>query len=243
MLFAPEAAAGIGGEDPHLGQRHGEQIRQRLLEEVRMLHGAPHLDPVAIRGRDEAMRLDGEVGDHGKVVLPLDHVVGSCLGGGDVTPTEVELAHDVRMGERVPGTQRWILDERSIAAKGGIDGVQPGQDLILDLHQGGSLLGRVLGIGGNGGNRLAVVFHLAVGEDRPVLVLRPEARHRVGEVLRSQDQSNPRHLLRFRGVDRDDPGPGLLDLHQFGLQLVGEVDIGDVLLGTGDPGDAPNPVG
>ena len=43
----------------------------------------------------------------------------------------------------------------------------------------GRLLGRVEGVGGDRRDRLAVVVRLADREDRPVLELRPEARHRV----------------------------------------------------------------
>ena len=49
VLLAAEAAARVRGEDPDLGERQAEDLRQDLLQPVRVLDRAPDGDPVAVR--------------------------------------------------------------------------------------------------------------------------------------------------------------------------------------------------
>ena len=76
VLLAAEAAARVRGEDPDLRERQAEDLRQDLLQPVRVLDGAPDGDPVAVRRGHERVGLDGEVGDHRERVRVLDDEVG-----------------------------------------------------------------------------------------------------------------------------------------------------------------------
>ena len=242
MLLAAESATRIRSEDPHLGERDVEELRQRLLQLERVLDRAPHVQPVVDRFGDEAMRLDGEVGDHRELVLPLDHVVGVVFDRGNVAPAEVDLGLDVGVRERLTGPERRILHERRVGIQRGVDGVDLRQHLVLDHHESGGLLGGLLRIGGHSGDRLTVVVDDSGGEHRTVLILGSESRHRLGEIVRGQNQPDTRDLLRLGGVDRDDPSPRLVDLDELRVQLAHEVDVGDVLLGAGDTIPAADPI-
>ena len=61
-----------------------------------------------------------------------------------------------------------------------------GQRLVVDPDEARRLLGRVERLGRDRGDRLAVVVRLADRDDGPVAELRPEPRHRLGQVGRRQ---------------------------------------------------------
>jgi hypothetical protein len=84
---------------------------------------------------------------------------------------------------------------------------------------------------------------LATGQDRPVLELRSEARHRIGEIVRGERQAHAGHLERGAGVDGDDPRPGAVEAHQLHVQRILEPDVGHVRLSAGDAVDAADPGG
>ena len=89
---------------------------------------------------------------------------------------------------------------------------------------------------------VAVVLRLADGEHRPVLVLRPEARHRLRQVVRGQDEVDAGHRERLGGVDPVDAGAGAVERHELGVERVRELEVREVLLPAGDPADAADAV-
>jgi len=103
-----------------------------------------------------------------------------------------------------------------------------GQLLVLDLHQAGRLLGRVLGVGRDRGDRLTVVVRLADREHGPVDELGPETRHGFGQVGRGHDEADARDLHGGGRVDRDDPGAGAVDRHEPGVEDIRDIEVGDV---------------
>ena len=111
--------------------------------------------------------------------------------------------------QRVARAERRVLDERRGRVERGGDREDRRQLLVLDPDEAGRLLGGVEGLGGDRGDRLAVVVRLADREDRPVLELRPEARHRL-RAGRPAVIDEPDAGDRERGarVDRDDPRAG-----------------------------------
>ena len=110
VLLAAEAAAGVGREDAHLGQRQVEQLGDDALQPVRVLDRAPDGDAIAIGGGDETVRLDGELGDHREDVRAFDDDVAPRPHRR--RPSRSGAAQDVRGCQRVAGSERRVLHER-----------------------------------------------------------------------------------------------------------------------------------
>ena len=145
------------------------------------------------------------------------------------------LAQDVGRGQRVVRPERRVLDERRIRGQGGGQGHDGRQWLAGHADEAGCLLGGIGRVGGDRRDRLTVVVGLADGDDRSVLELRPEARHRVGQVGGGQHGPDAGHGQRGGGVDGVDPRPCVVDRHEPDVQLAIEMDVGDVVLLAGDP--------
>ena len=177
VLLATEPAARVGREHADLGQRQVEEAGDDPLEPARVLDRAPDRDPVAVRRGHEAVRLDGELGDHREGVGPFDDDIRR--GRVDVAPAVVVLAQDVRGRERIAGPERRVLDERGGRVEGRGDREDGRQLLVVDPDEAGRLLGGVQGLRGDRRDRLAVIVGLADREDRPILELRAEARDRL----------------------------------------------------------------
>ena len=233
VLLAAEPAARVGRVDAHLGERQMEDPGHRLLEPVGMLDRAPQRDAVPVRGGHERMGLDREVGHHGEGV----GVVDDHLGGGrlDVAPPVAMLGQDVAEREGIAGTQLGLLHERRRGIERGGEGDHRGQRLVLHADQAGRLLGGVERVGGDGRDRLAVVLRLAHREDRSILELGPEARHRLGQVGRGHDQTHPGHARRGSRIDAHDAPPRAVERHQLGVEHVRQADVRHVLLQPRDP--------
>ncbi len=149
------------------------------------------------------------------------------------------LPQDVRVRERIVGPDLRVLHERRSRVEGLLDGEHAArQFLVLDLHQRCAQLCGVLGFGGNGGHRFAVVLGLTDGDDRAVLILGPEPGNGLRQVVGRHDQDDSGRRLGFGLVDRDDAGTRRVHLHQLDVEHVGEANVGDVLLGSGDAADA-----
>ena len=89
------------------------------------------------------------------------------------------LAQDVRIGQRVVGPQRRILDEWRVRGQRTGNGEDGDQLLVVDLDQLGGRLGGVFRFRRDRRNRVALVLGLADRDDRPIGELRAEARHRL----------------------------------------------------------------
>ena len=86
-------------------------------------------------------------------------------------------------------------------------------------------------------------FTSSDGEHRAIVELRPEARHRLGQVGGGHDEVDARHGHGGRSVDADDARVGDRQRHELDVQLPGQVDVGHVALPTGDPRVAADAVG
>ncbi len=236
VLLATEAATRVGREDADLGQRQVEQPGDDPLQPVRVLDRAPDRDAIAVRGGHEAVRLDGELGDHGEGVRSFDDDVR--LDRIDVAPAVVVQPEDVRGRQRVTGSERRILDERRGWIEGRGDREDGRQLLVLDPDEPSRLLGRVLRLRRDGGDRLTVVLRLAGGQDRPIDELRSEPGHRLRQVGGGHHESDARDGQGGARVDGDDPSPGTVEADELDVEDVFEVDVGDVGLAAGDPIEA-----
>ena len=126
----------------------------------------------------------------------------------DVAPAVAVLAEDVAGRERVVRAERRVLDERRVRAERRLERVDRGELLVVDRDERGGLLGGVVRLRGDRRDRLAVVLRLAGREHGPVAALRPEARHRLRQVRRGEDQrGRPGARSAAAGVDRADPRP------------------------------------
>ena len=145
---------------------------------------------------------------------------------------------DVRGRQRVAGSEGRVLDERRGWIEGRGDREDGRQLLVLDADQPRRLLGGVLRLRRDGGDRLTVVLRLAGGQDRPIDELRPEPGHRLGKVGCGHHQSDARDGQGGAGVDGDDPRPGAVEADELDLEDVLEADVGDVGLAAGDAVEA-----
>ena len=238
VLLAAEPAARIRCEDAHLRERQLEHACDDALQPVRVLDRAPDGDPVAVRGGDERMRLDGELGDHREAVGAVDDDVGRRRGGIDIAPAIVVLAKDVRRRERVARAERRVLDERRVRREGSRDRRDRGQRLVLDPDETSGLLGGIEGLGGDRSDRFAVVVRLADRDHRPVAELRAEARDRLGQIRGGHRQADARDGEGRARVDRNDPRPGAVDRDELRVERPLQADVGDVDLATRHPVDA-----
>ena len=170
---------------------------------------------------------------------------GRAGGGLDVAPADPVLVEDV--GLRASGSSGRSDGSWTSGAPGrerGRERDDGRQLLVLDAHEAGCLLSGIPRVGDHGGHRLAVVLRLADGEDGPSSALRPEA----GHGLRQVGGRHARGGRRAAAARRSRRWPTIRarahgHRHELGVQLVGQVDVGHVLLGAADPGDAADPVG
>ena len=226
VLLATERPAGVGGEDPDLGQRHSQEVGEHLLQPVRVLDRAPDRDPITVRCGDVGVGLDGELGHHRELVGVFDHEVGDRRV--QVAPADLVLAQDIGRRERVVRPEARVLDERRRWIERRLDGEDGGQLLVLDLHQARRFLGRVLGVGRHGRDGFSVVMRLPDRQHGTVDELGPEARHGDGQVGWGHDEADAWDLGRRGRVDRDDPGACAVDGHEPGLENVLDLQVGHV---------------
>ena len=183
VLLAAEPAARVGREDAHLRRAASRGARRS----TRWSQFGCWIElQIAIPSPSgAAMKACGSIANWvtiGKRVGALDDDVRLARGRVDVAPAVVVLAQDVGRRERVAGAERRVLDERRGRVERGGDRDDRRERLELDADERGGLLGGVAGLGRDRRDRLAVVVRLADGEHRPVAELRPEPRHRVGQV-------------------------------------------------------------
>ena len=108
----PKPPPGSGAKTRTFDSGRPQDLRQDLLQPVRVLDRAPDGDPVPVRRGHERVGLDGEVGHHRERLGVLDDEIGRRGHGIHVAPAEVVLAEDVRAGQGVARAERRVLDER-----------------------------------------------------------------------------------------------------------------------------------
>ncbi len=186
----------VGGGAGHTGD---DDLDLVLLEAERGGGGVP----VAVRVGGRQVQLDAPVrAGHGEP--GLGPYGGGVLAADAVQPLDDDLADRVR----VAVAQRDVPDQVAVGVQRlGLErllGVgHRVEHLVLDDDRGGGHARGVRVVGGDGGQRLAVVAYDLGGEDRAVG--RAAAEHRgAGDVLVGDDRADAGHLERVRGVDRLD---------------------------------------
>jgi hypothetical protein len=228
VLLAAEAAARVGCEDPHLVERPPQDRGEGALQQVGVLDGGVDVQPAGVGGHhDGAARLDREVRDHRERVGVLDDDRGARLLRLDVAPGVVRLLEHVGAREGVAGADRGVLDQVGVPGERGVQGVDAGQLAEVDDDGAGAGLRGVEGLGEDGGHRLAVVVHPAVGQHRPIGVRDAEPWHRRGQIGGRHHVDHPGDRPGGGGVDPQHVGAADRDRHQRHLQRPGEAQVGD----------------
>jgi hypothetical protein len=96
LLLAPESAAGLCLDDPHLVAGQPEEHPERPVDVVRALERAVDGDAAVLRHRDDAVRLDVELLLVSGAVFPLDDDVRR----GEAAPELPLLDHDLLEAQR-----------------------------------------------------------------------------------------------------------------------------------------------
>lgn len=255
--------AAEGAADP--GERHADLVLGQAedggdLPEVGVepLGGDVQLDPAVLGGHGEAgLRAEERLVLHAEDVVARDDHVGALGGLRGVAPHDRLAVDDVRVRDvaavvvgpvlvdqrRVRGRRRRLVgDERQLRV------VDP------DLRRGAA---RGLGVvGGDEGDRFAVVTDLAVGEDGGVPHLQTVGLDGRGEVLVGEYGVHARGGEGLGGVDGPDLGVGLGGAQRVAPQhvLVPQVrGVGELALdlegavrtegGLADPAPGPGSLG
>ena len=218
-------------------ERQPEHARDHALEPVRVLDRAPDGDTVAVRGGDERVRLDRELGDHREAVGALDDDVGRRGGRVDVAPAVVVLAEDVGRREGIARAERRVLDERGVRCERLRDRDDRRQRLVVDPDEPRRLLRRVEGLGRDRDDRLAVVVRLVDRDHGAIAELGPEPRDRLRQVGRADREPHAPDGEGCARIDVEDPRAGAVERDELGVQDALEADVGHVRLAARDPVD------
>lgn len=208
ILAAAERAADAGERHPDLllGQaEHGRHLPQVVVEP---LGGHVQVD-AAVLGRDREPGLGAEerlVLHAEDIVAGDDHVRAPGGRAGVAAPNRLPV-HDVGVRD-VPAVLvlAALVHQHRAGAGGGRLVGDDGQLLIRDADLGGGPAGGLRVVGGDQRDRLAVVAHLAVGEDGGVLDLQAVGAYGGGQVVVGEHGAHPGDGQRLGGVDRHDPG-------------------------------------
>ena len=154
-------------------------------------------------------------------------LVGIALEDGRARAV-VALADDILGGS----VRRPVLvQQRCSGLEGGLDVADDLERLVVDLDQLDGPLGDLVGECRHRRDQLALVAHLVLGEQPPVLDERPVAD--VGHVIVRDHGEHPRQLPCLGGVDARDAGVGVVGVAELGLEHAGHVQVGGVAPKTG----------
>ncbi len=207
--LAAEAAADRAADEVQAVRRHRQRLGGRAeREEQRLGRRVAHEAVVDLGGGDGAAGLDRRLLDRRHLIAALDDVVGTREGGLDIAVAQllvvvfavidelvgrVDLAHD---GRARPDR---LFDVEDVGAYIPVD---------TDLRHGRARLR--LGLGDDGGDRLALVGDLGLRQQRLVVDAEIEQAQQRVEVARHvatrQHPHDAGHGLRFGRVDAADAG-------------------------------------
>jgi len=182
----------------------------------------------------------------------LDHQIGFGEAFRDVTLDELQLCREVRgpgwrrvdaVRDQVLVQQRCVFPERRVHVE------HDGQHVVFDLHPPRGLFGDLGRGGGNGGDRLRVVQHLAARHDDGRVVLqvhlhlaaRNDAVERLREVVGTHGREHARELQRLGKIDGPDPRVCVGAAHDVAVDHARHAQVGTVLRAPGHPLDTVGP--
>ncbi len=216
-----------GHDPPHVERDLGRAAQHEAAVLVEVGDHAVGLDRGVLGVRDRARRLDGHRGVR--------------QGVGHVPHRDVHRRGDVRLGIVDPLGIRFVVDHGRPRRQGFLRGQGRGEDLVLDHDLAEGLVGRTLGLRRHRRHLVPHEPDLSVEEEvvvrgglRPPLAGRGVGDARDVPVV--EDAGHARHLLRFRGVQRQDLGVGVGGAEDLPHQDPGEIEVEGELGLAGDEG-------
>lgn len=243
VLAAAEGAADAGERHADLLLGQAEDGGDLPQVGVEPLGGDVQVDAAVLGGhREPRLGAEERLVLHAEDVFAGDHDVGPGAARRDVAVDDGLAVHDVR----VRGVRGVVvvaaLVEQGRAGGGGTGLVgDEGQFLVDHLDLGRRAAGRLGVVGGDQGDRLAVVADPAVGEGRGVLDLQAVVLHLGGQVVVGEDRVDPCLGQGLAGVDGDDAGVGVRGAQGVPPQHVLVPHVGGVRELTGDLEGAVGP--
>ena len=243
VLLAAEPAAGVRSEHPDLRQRQAQDLRQDALQPVRVLDRCSRRR--SRRRPGAAMNAWGSMAKW--VTIGNVHVFSTTRSADAATASTSPQPKWCSRRTFVPASGS--PGRRAGSCTSGADGSSAaaivktaGSSSYCDLHEGGGPFGSVLRVGGHGRHGLPVVLRLVDRQDRAVLELGPEARHRLGQVGRGHRRGGRRGPGERRSCRWRRCGHGRSRAStSFAWSTSAQVDVGHVLLAAGHPVEPSQP--
>ena len=226
-----EAAADMGRDDADRFEVAFEQIGERGAAKVRRLRRRPHRQHVGrgvvVREHGAAFERHGAAAVEGKLLLEHVRRARECR-------LDVAVAHGNDGGD----VGREVAVRRRRAGAGGVAAVADRrQQLELDVHRGGGILGEIAVVRDRHGDGLPHIADLAPGQCELRARRRNRwighqhrnlaVRHARRQIIRGQYGMNARHCAGRRRVDRADCGVGVRAAHEASMQRAGKPDVVD----------------
>ena len=237
-----EAAALIAWcDDPNIGGRELEEVGKGETLDVRALRRQVDGQPVGIApDRERASGLDGaDTAAVGAEAL-LEHHVGlgeQRLDLGVVRGDLVRFGATGAAGAKNLVVVPVVIDPRCAVAQRSLGAGDDGERLVIDLHGGRGVLGDILVLRQDRGERLAVPIHL-VHRERPVLAIgrgKGGDQHRdlltlnlFREFGAGDRADHARHRKRRLQSDLPDLGVRVTGADEAEMQAIGHAEIGKV---------------
>ena len=221
----------MGRDDADRFEVAFEQIGERGAAKVWRLRCRPHRQHVGrgvvAREHGAAFERHGAAAMEGKLLLEY-------VRRARERRVEVTVAH----GNNGRDVGREVAVRRRCAGANGVAAVADrGQQLELDIHRGGGILGEIAVVGDGHGDGLPHIADLAprqrqlrarrldrwIGHQHRNLA----ARHARRQIIHGQHGMDARHRAGRRRVDRADCGVGVRAAHEASMQRAGKPDVVD----------------
>ena len=217
--LAAEAATDLGRHDADFALGNPEHRgAQRAHHEAALGRAIDGGVAVGVVNSDRVVRLDIPLMHHRGLEAALDHEVGLAEAVFDVTALELDMGGDVGLlvGAVFLVAERRQQDRRARRHRV-LDRHHRRQHLVVNLDEAQRLLGDMRAGRGDGGDRMAVVEHLAAREDVARQMMQVDRKlaalldsvGQLGKVGRRHNRLYPGQLERLVGLDRFDDRVGV----------------------------------
>ena len=235
----PKPPPGSGAKTRTLASGRPSTPGDDPLQPVRVLDRAPDRDAVAVRGGHEGVRLDGELGDHREGVGALDDDVGA-VDRVDVAPAVVVLAQDVR-GRRAgrPGRSAGSWTSGASGARAAAIVKTAGSSSYSTRTSRAASSAASFVSAATAATGSPWYFVSPTARTGRSCELRPEARHRLRAGRRPSSRARTPGTARAALVSMATiRARAQSSADELDVEVVLEVDVGDVGLAAGDPIEA-----
>ena len=232
--LAAEAATEMRDDDADLVLRELEGLGDTGAGRERHLRGGPDGDLLAMPFGDDGARLDRRGVRHVGDVALADDVVGGGEAGLDIAVDDrrmarvVAVAHDVVVvGVRLPIG----VHQRGARLERGLDVVDDGHRLDVDLDQVARALGDLVRDRGDTGDDIALEVDVLLREQAAVVDVLAEAG--IGNVGVGDDREHARQCLRLGRVDARDAPAGDAGVAELAVGQTRQLEVAGVAASPG----------